>query len=399
MSLVKNEEIKNTVTGLWKQYLLTAVADDILMGEISDHLYVENIDFQGLAAKKGENYLASVVADTAFGDTIEDAVSQLVYDREEMKPYSELLDFMEPEELIERILSCISMHIARYSPESVTENPYFKHVRVRGRAECGHISLTENDYLPGEFIQTYNGTFRRNDPFSTCAAGYFDGKVRFPVLLEDGNVWMSIVLSEIQSMALPVEKTSGKVITYGLGLGYYVYMVSSKPDVESVTVIEKNPDVISLFRKKLLPQFPNKEKVQIIEDDAFDFIRKQKDGEFNYAFSDFWGGFYDGLELYLRFASETAGFVNTVHDYWIESCFADLFFRPAVMQFLMEDILERKVRITDQGKKVRRIQKNFIDFLCNEQLSFGNTDEIVKLLDYSSLIPLMRKFAVYCRHR
>lgn len=399
MRKVYTEQAKRTVTELWKQYLLTAVAGDILMGEISDHLYVEDIDFKGLAEKRGEEYLASAVVETAFGDTIEDAVSQLMYNKEEMKPYSELLDFMDPAELEDCLLSYIASHITRYSPSAVKDNPYFRNIRVRGKTACGRIALTENDYLPGEFIQTYNGMFNRNDPFAYCEAGYFDGRIRFPVLLENGNVWMSIVLSEIQSMALPIERASGKVITYGLGLGYYVYMVTSKPDVESITVIEKNPDVITLFRKNLMPQFPNKEKIRIIEGDAFEFVRKQQDGEFNYAFSDIWGGFYDGLELYLQFASEAARFVNTIHDFWIESCFADFFFRPAMLQFLMEAILKKKIRITDQGKKVRRIQKNFIDFLCNEQLSFGNTDEIVKLLDYSSLIPLMRKFAVYCRHR
>lgn len=399
MNLKYNDEIKNTVMELWKQYLLSAVADDILMGEISDHLYVENIDFQGLARGKGENYLSSVVAETAFGDTIEDAVSQLVYEREEMKPYSELLDFMEPEELIDRILTHISMHITRYSPGAVTGNPYFRNVQVRGRATCGRISLTENDYLPGEFIQTYNGTFHKEDPFSSCVAGYFDEPVRFPVLLENGNVWMSIVLSEIQSMALPIERATGKVITYGLGLGYYVYMASAKRNVESITVIEKNPDVISLFKKKLLPQFPDQKKVRIVEGDAFDFIRNQRDGEFDYAFSDFWGGFYDGLELYLKFAAETARFVHTVHDFWIETCFADFFFRPAMMQFLMGEVMSRKVRTTDQGKKVREIQRTFIEFLRHERPVMASGDEIVQLLDYASLIPLMRKFAVYYGHR
>lgn len=89
---------------------------------------------------------------------------------------------------------------------------------------------------------------------------------------------MSVVLSEIESMKEPLERAAGKVITYGLGLGYYTFMASEKEDVESVTVVELNPHMISLFKKKLLPHFPHKEKVHIIEGDALVYIKSRKTG-------------------------------------------------------------------------------------------------------------------------
>lgn len=87
-------------------------------------------------------------------------------------------------------------------------------------------------------------------------------------------------------------------------------MASEKEEVESVTVVEMNRDVISLFKRNILPQFPNKEKIRIIEADAFAFIEKQEDGIYDTAFSDFWSGVDDGLDLYLRFMAKTARFAK-----------------------------------------------------------------------------------------
>ena len=47
-----------------------------------------------------------------------------------------------------------------------------------------------------------------------------------------------------------------------------------KSNVESVTVVEINEDVIHLFNQYVLPQFKNAEKIKIIKADAFEFARK-----------------------------------------------------------------------------------------------------------------------------
>ena len=54
-------------------------------------------------------------------------------------------------------------------------------------------------------------------------------------------------------MKLPVERAKGKVLTFGLGLGYFAYMCSLKEEVESVTVVEKDKSVIKLFNEIILP--------------------------------------------------------------------------------------------------------------------------------------------------
>ena len=170
-------------------------------------------------------------------------------------------------------------------------------------------------------------------------------------------------------------------------------MASEKEDVESVTVVELNPHMISLFKKKLLPQFPHKEKVHIIEGDALVYIKKQEDGAFDYGFSDFWAGTEDGLPLYLAFAGACSSFRHTAHDYWIENVFIDAFFRPAVMVYLMEKVLGRKEAPLDQGKKAARILRKFISFLDREPISLKGEEDLYHLLDTETLVTLVRKFA------
>jgi AraC-like DNA-binding protein len=61
---------------------------------------------------------------------------------------------------------------------------------------------------------------------------------------------MSITPNEIVTMREPVARASGRVLTLGLGLGYYAYMVHLKEDVTDVTVVEREQAVIDLFEKK-----------------------------------------------------------------------------------------------------------------------------------------------------
>lgn len=129
---------------------------------------------------------------------------------------------------------------------------------------------------------------------------------------------MSVTPNEINTMKEPILKAHGKVLTFGLGLGYFAYMVSVKENVESVTIIEKDASVISLFRKCILPQFKYKEKIKIIESDAFEFLNKLKNGEYDFAFVDIYHDVGDGKEVYLKFKEKETLFSETEFTYWIE---------------------------------------------------------------------------------
>jgi hypothetical protein len=131
---------------------------------------------------------------------------------------------------------------------------------------------------------------------------------------------MSITPHEINTMRESICNAHGRVVTFGLGLGYFAYMVSLKEEVKEVVVVEKDNKVISLFNKYLLPLFPHKEKIKIVKEDAFHFFeRKMNDTPFDYAFIDIYHTASDALPLYLRFKrAEKNIHTNTEFSYWIE---------------------------------------------------------------------------------
>ena len=147
--------------------------------------------------------------------------------------------------------------------------------------------------------------------------GWFNRAFSFPAIREDERVWMTVTPNEISTIQPAVEKSRAKVLTYGLGLGYYAFHCLLKEDVRSVTMVEKNPAVIDVFRRFLLPFFPRKEALHIIEADAFDYARNIMPREgFDTVFNDLWHDVADGIPLYRRMkALETPG---PDYLYWIE---------------------------------------------------------------------------------
>ena len=149
--------------------------------------------------------------------------------------------------------------------------------------------------------------------------GFFKEDFHFPAVLEDGNEWMTLTPVDLDTCEDAIKAARGRVVTYGLGLGYYAYMVSRKPEVESITVVEKSPDVIKLFRDHILPKFEHKEKVRIIEADAFLYAEhKAPDERYDLAFVDTWRDASDGEPMYEKMKPLEALSPETKFMYWIE---------------------------------------------------------------------------------
>lgn len=149
--------------------------------------------------------------------------------------------------------------------------------------------------------------------------GYFEKEFTFPAIHQGGVEWMSIKPNEVETMREPIQKCRGRVLTLGLGLGYFAFHASEKQEVTEVTVIERDAEVIGLFKELLLPQFPNRKKIRIIHADAFDYIKNElPKTHFDYAFADLWHDASDGLELYLRLRAQEHLLGGTPADYWIE---------------------------------------------------------------------------------
>ncbi|MDY6084541.1 MAG: hypothetical protein SPI25_04760 [Dialister sp.] len=386
---------KDAIFSLWDSYLLSQLATDIMLSEVADGLYIERMDPSFVDQMKNiypTSAHEAAAVDIGFTDDIEETLEALHSGDPSASPFNSLLDHMTDDEIGTALFDAMIAHTRRCPAKEVTSSPYLSAIPMQ-EAESGAVRLGSYTYMPGEFFQTYRDRFERSAPFHYGTIGYFDEAVTVPVIYEDGRVWMSIVESEITSMKRPLAKARGHVITYGLGLGYYPFMASEKEEVTSVTIIERSPDVISIFERALLPHFPYKEKIRILQEDAFRYVNDQKDGAYDYAFADFWGGLYDGLSLYMNFVPLCNRFKQTSFDFWIESCFLDSFFRPAALQALMTCAGHPAAAIAD-GRAIKKLLDAFAAHLLTDSIHLSSKDEVISFLSDISLLPRMRAFAL-----
>ena len=220
-------------------------------------------------------------------------------------------------------------------PERYTNNPYYKNIKIpevkKGKWELKREKYPAYRGVIASDMMLYDN-FREVPPL-----GFFKEEFDFPAVLEDGNEWMTLTPVDLDTSDDAIERAHGKVVTFGLGLGYYTYMVSEKDNVDSITVVEKSKDVIALFEEYILPQFSHPEKVRIVNADAFLYAENEMPNEkFDVAFVDTWRDASDGAPMYVKMKRLEHLSPNTEFIYWIENF---LISRLRAMKFA--EILDR----------------------------------------------------------
>lgn len=196
-------------------------------------------------------------------------------------------------------------------------NPYYKNIRVPA-VKIGNCELKYETYMPYEGF-VCDDIIQNSEGRQIPQIGFFDEEFEYPAILENNRIWMTITPNEIETMKEAVERAHGHVLTFGLGMGYYAYMVSEKEAVDSVTVVEINDDVIQLFNQYILPQFSNRKKIKVIKADAFEFAKNHMNpGTFDFVFTDLWHDVSDGIQLYLKMKEYEKQSPQTQFMYWIE---------------------------------------------------------------------------------
>ncbi len=124
-----------------------------------------------------------------------------------------------------------------------------------------------------------------------------DANVESIYLYQDQKDWMMDAPSEAVTNDIHAKEAHGKVLTFGLGIGYFIYMAMQNPNVSEITVVEKSPEVIAMFTRFLYPQFPQNIPLNIIEGDAFDYFNQITFDSFDYVYTDIWQSSNDGLQI------------------------------------------------------------------------------------------------------
>ena len=207
--------------------------------------------------------------------------------------------------------------VVKLDAKTYAEDPYYKNIRIPN-ARFGRWELKYEHYKAYEAF-VCDEMILKPDFREIQRIGFFDSDFSYPAVMEDGHEWMAIKPNETATITFAVNAAHGRVATFGLGMGYYPYLVHLKPDVESITIIERSADVIELFKTHILPQFDHPEKVRIVQADAFEYAAKQMPAEcFDYAFADTWRDVSDGLPMYLRMKKLERLNPATEFSYWVE---------------------------------------------------------------------------------
>lgn len=188
-------------------------------------------------------------------------------------------------------------------------------------------------YTPFPYdVTKVKGSLYREKP----SLAYSDKDFSYLELTQYGIPWMSLCPHEITTMQKPIKEAHGKVLTFGLGLGYFAYMSSKKESVESLTIVEQSETLINLFKEKILPRFPNQAKIKIINKEALNFAKSEDLAIYDYVFSDLHHTALDGFGLNLALANIFKTKNNCKFRIWIEEEFLILI-RRLILTLLSDE--------------------------------------------------------------
>ncbi len=216
------------------------------------------------------------------------------------------------------IMDYITPSVRILEAKRYTENPYYKEIKIDNIKE-GRWELRREAYVPYRAV-ICDDMIIREDFSEVPPLGFFSERFEFPAVLEDGNEWMTLTPVDLDTSDYAIERARGKVVTFGLGLGYYAFMAARKPEVDSVTVVEKSREVIELFTSYILPQIKCREKIRIVNADAFEYAERVMPSEgFDVAFVDTWRDASDGAPMYKKMKALEPLSQGTEFIYWIEN--------------------------------------------------------------------------------
>ncbi|MCR4562070.1 MAG: hypothetical protein K5694_02560 [Bacilli bacterium] len=272
-------------------------------------------------------------------------------------------------------LEIIQEYATPLKEEKFRANPYYLLCdKIKGK--MGKYQLCERYYAPRQvFLKDEFKVVKEENYKEVTDLGYFENEFPYPCLMESDFIWMSVTPHEINTMENPIREAKGVVLVFGLGMGYYQFMISNKPEVKEVIIIEKEKEIIGLFKEHLLPHFPHKEKIKIIEKDAFDLL---KEGGFaaDFAFVDIYRQPLDALPLYLKMKPLEKNLPHTKFAYWIEESIL-IMLRRALLILIYEEL-------TSTFEK--RKGKEFEDRLINSLHDHYKKETIESLKDIDRLL-------------
>lgn len=225
------------------------------------------------------------------------------------------------------------------STQEYIKNPYTSHIRFDDLSQTA-FKYTQETIQAHELFSVSSIVDDENRELNDwMRLRAMDEPYQATFLWQDNEVWMLDAPSEMNTIEPYAKKAKGKVLTFGLGIGFYVYMALLNDDVESVTIVERSPEVIQLFNTVLKSQFPQNKEIVIIQGDAFDYFNEDTLNRYDSVFVDIWQSNKDGLEMIERLLEQYNPPFDHV-DFWIESSCMEII--HALVFMVIKGMLEGK---------------------------------------------------------
>ena len=360
MKIVKESKIINKINTLSEINELNFSLSDMFLSLINNNEIVSPKEIEILSKKFSQN------------------VKDVYYDK--ILEYWDIDPEVEDNEYI--LQTYVYPNINELDIDEFLNNPYYKSIHINN-IKLGQYELINDKYFPYEIFAS-DDIKVRDDYTEQTSLGFFKKEISFIALNYRGVTWMSVNPNEIKTMEKAINSAKGNVVVFGLGLGYYPYMISLKKEVTKITIIEKDKNIIKIFKEYILPQFEYKDKITIIETDALEYIKHPLKHDFAYV--DLWHNAEDGLNLYTKFKSIEKDNPNCQFAYWLEDAFYALL-RRAFISLLSEQL---------EGYKDNNYQKaeTTFDTIINrlyiktKNLQITSEEEIDRLLTDKSLLEL-----------
>lgn len=160
--------------------------------------------------------------------------------------------------------------------------------------------------------------------------------------------------------------------------------MSLKDNVGTITIVENNSELISYFKDKLLPHFPNKNKITIIEDDAIKYLENNY-SNYDYGFFDIYRDVKDSLHLYVS-ARKVISKTNFKIDFWLERSLIAMY-RRIVITVIESESYKEKIEIEKEYLSIYNVVSKYFEHTT--LTNYEQIDNLLKTNSISSLLELI----------
>ncbi|MBR6344667.1 MAG: ABC transporter ATP-binding protein [Lachnospiraceae bacterium] len=114
-------------------------------------------------------------------------------------------------------------------------------------------------------------------------------------------------------------------------------MSSFNKNVKSITIIEKDIDIINIFNKYIAPKLDNPITFKIINEDAYAYIKNNDVKKFDSMFMDIWHNAEDGSPLFIKFKQLLKEYQGDTY-YWLHKSLLAMY-RRCLLTIIEESMM------------------------------------------------------------